>query len=96
MNVPYAKIIVTTLTVLFGLSSVASAQGHQPNNIADVLAYIDRSWDVLTRSPLDCKTVMDARVPEHSTLYLPKNYPEPSSVKELPAKCKITSSRCPK
>ena len=96
MDVPYAKIIVPTLTLLFGLSCVASAQGQQPNNIADVLAYIDRSWDVLTRSPLDCKTVMDARVPEHSTLYLPKNYPEPSSVKELPAKCKITVESLPK
>ena len=75
---------------------LSSAQAQPPNNIADVLTYIDNSWDVLTRSPLDCKTVMDVRVPEHSTLYLPTNYPEPASVKELPAKCKITVEALPK
>ena len=71
MNVSYAKIIATILTLLFSLSGAASAQTQQATDISDVLTYIDHSWDVLTRSPVDCKTVMDVRVPEHSLLYLP-------------------------
>ena len=81
--------------MLMGASRIAPAQTQQANDISDVLAYIDKGWDMLTRSPLDCKTILDVRVPEHSTLYLPANYPEPSSVKELPAKCKITVEHLP-
>ncbi|HME31207.1 MAG TPA: trehalase family glycosidase [Terriglobales bacterium] len=83
------------LTLLFALSGAASAQAQQANNISDLLAYIDQSWDALTRSPLDCKTVLDVRVPEHSLLYLPVDYPEPASVKELQAKCKIAVEHLP-
>ena len=95
MNVFNAKIFVLTLTLLFSLSGVALAQAQQAADISDVLAYIDHSWDDLTRSPLDCKTVMDVRVPEHSLLYLPARYPEPSSMKELQAKCKIAVDHLP-
>ena len=95
MNVSYAKIIVAILTLLFSLSGAASAQTQQAADISDVLTYIDHSWDVLTRSPVDCKTVMDVRVPEHSLLYLPVGYPEPASVKELQTKCKIAVDHLP-
>jgi len=94
-SVSYVKIIVIILTLLFALSGGASAQAQQANNISDLLAYIDQSWDALTRSPVDCKTVMDVRVPEHSLLYLPVDYPEPASVKELQAKCKIAVEPLP-
>ena len=95
MNVSYAKIIVTILTLLFTLSGAASAPAQQATDISDVLTYIDHSWDVLTRSPVDCKTVMDVRVPEHSLLYLPARYPGPPSIKELQAKCKIAVDHLP-
>ena len=91
----YTNAIVLVLTLLCSLSRIAPAQAQQANDISDVLAYINKSWDALTRSPVDCKTIMDVRVPEHSTLYLPKNYPEPASVKGLPAKCKITIAHLP-
>lgn len=90
----FARIISLILTLLF--AGIAPAQTQQANNISDVLAYIDKSWDALTRSPLDCKTVLDVRVPEHSILYLPANYPEPASVRDLAVKCKITVEHLPK
>ncbi len=80
---------------LIASSSVVAQAPQQNNNIADVLAYIDHTWDVLTRSPLDCKTVIDVRVPEHSLLYLPADYPEPKSVKDLETKCKIAVKQLP-
>ena len=92
-SVSYATIFVLILTLLF--AGIAPAQTQQANNISDVLGYIDKSWDVLTRSPVDCKTVMDVRVPEHSLLYLPDRYPEPPSIKELQAKCKIAVEHLP-
>jgi alpha,alpha-trehalase len=95
VNVSYAKIIVAILTLLFSLLGMASAQPQPATNLSDVLTYIDHSWDALTRSPVDCKTVMDVRVPEHSLLYLPEGYPKPGSVKELQAKCKIAVDHLP-
>jgi len=89
------RIVALTLTLFFGLSPAILAQPTPANDITDVLAYIDHTWDVLTRSPLDCKTVLDARNPKHSVLYLPANYPEPASVKELETRCKITVEPLP-
>jgi alpha,alpha-trehalase len=86
---------VLILAMLLGALGAATAQPQQASDISDVLAYIDKGWDALTRSPLDCKTVMDVRVPEHSLLYLPANYPEPQSVKQLATKCKITVKHLP-
>ena len=94
-SVSYLKITVPIFTLLLSLAGLLPAQTQQTNDISDVLAYIDKSWDTLTRSPQDCKTVLDVRVPEHSLLYLPKNYLEPESVKVLPAKCKITVEHLP-
>lgn len=90
------RIIALTLTLFFTLSPAVRAQPAPANNITDVLAYIDHTWDVLTRSPLDCKTVLDARNPEHSVLYLPADYPEPASVKQLETKCKIAVKPLPR
>ena len=80
------------LIVTFWLS-IAAAYGQapqpHPDNYSDVLAYIDKAWGQLTRSMADCDTVMDKRVPEHSIVYLPADYPEPASLKELQTKCKV-------
>ncbi len=91
----YIRILALFLTLILSLSTAAFGQAPPSGDISDVLAYIERTWDVLTRSPLDCKTVLDARAPEHSLLYLPANYPEPDSVKKLEAKCKIAVEPLP-
>ncbi len=79
--------------------SIAIAYGQapqpQPNSYSDVLAYIDKAWGQLTRSMADCDTVMDKRVPEHSIVYLPADYPEPASLKELQTKCKVAVKNLP-
>jgi alpha,alpha-trehalase len=91
----YPRIIALALTLLLGSPPAILAQSAPANDITDVLTYIEHTWDVLTRSPLDCKTVLDARNPEHSVLYLPANYPEPESVKQLESKCKIAVEPLP-
>ena len=94
---PHKRLTALFLALYFALACSAWAQPQpaQSGDISDVLAYIDRTWDVLTRSPLDCKTVLDARVPEHSVLYLPDHFPEPGSVKKLETKCKISVQPLP-
>ena len=61
-----------------------------------VLDYIHKGWDVLTRSMQTCDTVIDKRAPEHSVLYLPAEYPESPAVKELTSRCKVGLQHLPK
>jgi alpha,alpha-trehalase len=60
-----------------------------------VLDYIHKGWDVLTRSMQTCDTVLDKRAPEHSVLYLPVGYPESDAVKELTSRCKVGLQHLP-
>ena len=83
------------ITLWLGSALSCVAQAPQANNYADVLAYIDKAWGQLTRSMTDCNTVMDKRVPEHSIVYLPADYPDPASMATLQTKCKVTVKHLP-
>src|SRR5512140_3444291 len=62
--------LVTLLTVT---SLVAVAQESRPSTqhagLPEIQTYIANAWDTLTRSPNDCKTVIDGRNPNNSILY---------------------------
>jgi len=73
------------LVVLHALA--ASAAPPPPSDYADVRAYIARTWDVLTRSLDTCDVLKDPKVPQRSVLFLPKDLPEPESVRRLRQEC---------
>jgi alpha,alpha-trehalase len=79
----------------FLVSSCTLAQQPRPENLPQVLDYIHKGWDVLTRSMQTCDTVIDKRAPEHSVLYLPVDYPETAAVKELTGRCKVGLKHLP-
>jgi alpha,alpha-trehalase len=84
------------IALFFILTATGSAQQADPiTNIGDLTGYIDKAWDTLSRSLDKCETVLDKRVPEHSLLYLPANFPEPESVKELGTRCKLAVEHLP-
>jgi alpha,alpha-trehalase len=84
------------IALVFILTATGSAQQADPiTNIGDLTGYIDKAWDTLSRSLDKCETVLDKRVPEHSLLYLPANFPEPESVKELGTRCKLAVEHLP-
>ena len=60
-----------------------------------VLQYIGSDWDVLTRSMLRCDSIVDPKLPEAAVLYLPANFPEPDSVKQLEGACKLRVEHLP-
>src|ERR1043165_489380 len=81
----------TTLRILVALlmaSTAASAQTTK-TDYADVLQYIDKAWDVLTRSMDNCETVVDPKMPTQSMLYVPAEYPINDRLKQLETRCKI-------
>ena len=77
--------------------AVASARTYaaEPKNstaekgLAPILTYISSGWDTLTRSMMDCQTVIDPKLTEASVLYLPADFPAPTAVQDLQKRCKI-------
>ena len=67
-----------------GLENAKEKQGMK-----DILGYISRGWDSLTRSMTTCNEVLDPKETEVSVLYLPNGFMEPSEVKALEKNCSI-------
>jgi alpha,alpha-trehalase len=60
-----------------------------------VLQYIHSDWDVLTRSMTRCDSIVDPKLPEAALLYLPANFPEPDSVRQLEQTCQVRVEHLP-
>jgi alpha,alpha-trehalase len=95
MMVRSIRYSLVPLIVLVLLANALAQQPEAITNVAEVTAYIDKAWDTLSRSLDKCETVIDKRVPEHSLLYLPADFPEPESVKELSTRCKLAVEHLP-
>jgi alpha,alpha-trehalase len=72
---------------------IASAQTEP--GLGPILHYITSDWDVLTRSMTRCDSVVDPKLPEAALLYLPSDYPEPDSVKQMEKACKVRVEHLP-
>lgn len=57
--------------------------------------YIQDAWSTLTRSMLNCTTLVDPKVRTKPVLYLPRDYAEPSDVAALQQKCGVRVERLP-
>jgi alpha,alpha-trehalase len=72
-----------------------SSATNSTDGLTPVLQYIHSDWDVLTRSMTRCDSVIDPKLPEAALLYLPANFPEPDSVKQLKQACKVRVEHLP-
>jgi alpha,alpha-trehalase len=86
-------VLVNFLVVFTYAPGVASAQTNP--GLGPVLQYITSDWDVLTRSMTRCDSVVDPKLPDAALLYLPANFPEPDSVKQLEQACKVHVEHLP-
>src|SRR5215831_2988757 len=71
-------------------STAAGAPGLKP-----ILNYISSAWDTLTRSMTDCQSLVDPKIAVRPVLYLPKGFPEPSTVKTVAANCNVRVEELP-
>ena len=90
------------ISVILAISLLAfqSFSGTLPASQADgglsrVLQYIHSDWDLLTRSMTRCESIVDPKMSEAALLYLPANFPEPDSVKQLEQACKVRVEHLP-
>jgi alpha,alpha-trehalase len=66
----------------------SAAAAREQSAFADVLQYIDRAWDALTRS-MDACTVTDPKMPEKWVLYVPAEYVASDRLQALESRCKV-------
>ena len=69
---------------------------NQPPDPAATLAYIQKAWDSLTRSMVDCHSLVDIKVTANPILYMPAEVPAPPQVAALSEKCNVKVATLPR
>jgi len=90
-----SSICISLVVLLFHPLVECSSATNSTDGLTPVLQYIHSDWDVLTRSMTRCDSIVDPKLPEAALLYLPANFPEPDSVKQLKQACKVRVEHLP-
>ncbi|MGH9605687.1 MAG: trehalase family glycosidase [Terracidiphilus sp.] len=87
------------LLLAFALTQISPSQTTPPPPAREstaTLAYIHRTWDTLTRSMTDCKSVVDVKVTTQPVLYLPAGVTAPPDLLALQQKCNVKVLHLPR
>ena len=96
------RCITRICTLLFAtcLACNGSAKGYAHRQDApaqaNILSYIDNGWETLSRSMIDCKSLVDAKVTTAPILYLPAGMEPPAAVSALAKQCNVTVRHLPR
>jgi alpha,alpha-trehalase len=79
-------------------AGVANSQPTAPKHAENekILAYIDKSWEELSRSMTDCKSLVDPKVTTPPILYLPAGMAVPPAVASVQKQCKVEVRNLPR
>jgi alpha,alpha-trehalase len=89
MKTAVARTLAAVALCLVIASNALGQAPRQQEPYADVLDYIHRAWDTLTRSMDSCETVTDPKMQSQSVLYLPAEYAVTDRLKGLASRCNI-------
>src|SRR5262249_37242210 len=87
--------LLVTLVSFAGVASPQSA-GQSKDSTAKILTYIHGSWNTLSRSMTDCKSLVDPKVTTPPVLYLPAGMPTPAAVTAAHQKCNVEIKQLPR
>ncbi len=90
----YASLVIVAL--LSAGAAHSQARGPDPTENAKILAYIDSSWNTLSRSMTDCKSLVDPKLTTTPILYLPAGMAVPPAVASVQKQCKIEVRNLPR
>src|SRR3974390_1708816 len=92
LTVRWLSFLLLLLTTELCGQIAAPAKANQ----ADILDYIDKSWDSLQRSMSQCSSVVDPKVGvEARVLYVPRSAVVPPEVEKLNTECHVRIERLP-
>jgi alpha,alpha-trehalase len=76
-------------------TNFAQEAGGKEAGLGQIRSYIAAGWDTLTRSMVDCKTVVDPKLAAASVLYLPADFDAPTAVQEMQKRCNVQVKHLP-
>ena len=77
-------------------TALTGQQSGAVTALAPILQYIASGWDTLTRSMVDCGSVVDPKMKVNPVLYLPADFAVPSAVEKLHTSCNVEIEHLPK
>jgi alpha,alpha-trehalase len=92
------RLCVLLLAAMMPFAGALTAQSPAQNAAADakILAYINGSWDILSRSMTECKSLVDPKVTTPPVLYLPADLETPSAVATAHQQCNVEIRHLPR
>lgn len=80
----------------FGISSPAQFTSSGTSANPQILGYIHTSWDTLSRSMADCKSLVDLKVTTSPILYLPAGMDIPAALTAVQSECNVEVRHLPR
>jgi alpha,alpha-trehalase len=92
------RLFVVFFTTINPFAVTASPQSSGQSTTANtkILAYIDGSWNTLSRSMTDCKSLVDPKVTTVPVLYLPAGMATPPAVAAAHQQCNVEVQHLPR
>src|SRR5437868_4850975 len=87
---------VVSITIVFAGAAHSQPAGTDSTGNAKILGYIDKSWNELSRSMTDCKSLIDPKVTTPPILYLPVGVAVPPAVASIQHQCRIEVRNLPR
>jgi alpha,alpha-trehalase len=88
--------LICLLALAAGRMTAQTAAGPGAADKAKILAYIHATWDSLSRSMSDCKSVVDSKVTTAPILYLPSGMQTPPEVLAMQKQCSVKVRTLPR
>jgi alpha,alpha-trehalase len=90
---------ICSLLLIVNLVCASPARGQireqDASAEAKIRAYIDNSWGTLSRSMIDCKSLVDPKLTTAPILYLPAGMATPAAVSAIEQQCNVTVRHLP-
>jgi alpha,alpha-trehalase len=88
-------VVAAVIFCVLASTNFAQEAGGKETGLGQIRSYIAAGWDTLTRSMVDCKTVVDPKLAAASVLYLPADFDAPAAVQEMQKRCNVQVKHLP-
>src|SRR5258708_7399936 len=93
-----AALVMSTMPIpnsAYRRATPVSKGATAPKSLADILQYISRGWDTLTRTMNRCESLEDSKPGGEAVLYLPAEMAVPPAIADLQNRCRVRVEHLP-
>jgi alpha,alpha-trehalase len=90
------RVVLLAAIVSFAAAANPQSTGQSAASTAKILTYIHSSWNTLSRSMTDCKSLVDPKVTTAPVLYLPAGMETPPAIAAAHQQCNVEVKQLPR